>query len=670
MRFVYGLNDLRTLERAEENCYLLTNGLGGFSSLTLAGSNARNDQALLMGVSHCPNERVHLITNVQEVIRIGEKSYDLTSQRHVNYSNDQNGYRYLIGVTKEVCPQWTYLVEGVTIKKTILLGQGENTAGVLYEIHQPREEEVTLTVRPLYQGVRKGEQYLEREVVGFEYAKDRKQQISTDLGEWMITERVNGTIQETKGIVGDLYYEQDARDGRDAVGRAFYNHEISYTIEKGDSEKAIVFWADCEERRAGSQEEMVDAVSFLKRLKEREEGYVAELQKRAGLQSPYAKELVRSADQYIARRDSTNGKTILAGFPFFGDWGRDTMIAMMGCTITTKQFEHAKSILRTFANYCKDGLMPNIFPESGDDPLYNTVDAALLFFESLNQFVEASNEKEIIEEMYPVMSEILESYQEGTEYHIYMDEDHLICAGDGFEQVTWMDVRFEDILPTPRHGKPVEVNAYWYNAWKIYEKFSKYLGKEENAAYAKELAEKIKKSFLEKFWCEKGYLRDVVSGQSYDEQIRCNQVWALSLSYTMPNEKQAASILQMIEQELYTPYGLRSLSTRDAQFRANYGGSQFQRDMAYHQGTVWGYPLGAFYLAQIKYAQLQGNGAQKAQEVKERLEYLESSIREGCVGHIAEIFDGAHPTISKGCFAQAWSVGELLRVYAKVEEFE
>lgn len=665
MRFVYGLNDFRDIDRAEENCYLLTNGIGGFSSLTIAGSNARNDQALLIGVSHSPNERYHLITNVHERLYIDNVEYDLASQKYVNFSNNQDGYRHLIGFTREYFPIWTYLVEGVRIKKTIAMPQGKNAVTVLYEIDNPTDKDVRLIATPLYQGVRKGDIYMEKQAVKAQLLSADAGEICTELSDWKIYEKSTGKIDINRsGVISDMYYAQDGRDGRDAYGRAFYNHVIDMDIVSGKSEHGIIFTASCEEKSAQSVKENV--TTYIRAVMASEKQYIDDLVAKSGVKSDMAKELVRSADQYISHRDSTGGKTILAGFPFFGDWGRDTMIAMMGCTISVGRFDAAKSILRTFAKYCKDGLMPNIFPESGDEPLYNTVDAALLFFEALNQLWTATGDDAFIEEMYPVMTDIIEHYKAGTGYHIYMDEDSLISAGGGLEQVTWMDVRFEDILPTPRHGKPVEVNAYWYNALKIYAEASNMLEKTKAADMATSLSEKVKASFLEKFWNEeKKCLRDVISGNTYDEQVRCNQIWALSMSYTMPDAEQAKCILDTVRAELYTPYGLRSLSKKDEQFKAFYGGRQFDRDMAYHQGTVWGYPLGAYYLAKLRYAQ---DIESTKEEVKEELEYLESSIKEGCIGHIAEVFDGDRPTISKGCFAQAWSTGELLRVYAKIEQ--
>ncbi|MEI3219266.1 MAG: amylo-alpha-1,6-glucosidase [Lachnoclostridium sp.] len=279
-------------------------------------------------------------------------------------------------------------------------------------------------------------------------------------------------------------------------------------------------------------------------------------------------------------------------------------------------------------------------------------------------YYKAVGDKVFIQEMYPVMERIIEGYRHGTEYGIHMDEDGLILAGGGLDQVTWMDVRVGEILPTPRHGKPVEINAYWYNALCIMEQIGTVTGKTKGT-YGK-LAELVKKSFEQEFWLEdKKCLKDVVSGTDADSQIRCNQIWAVSMPFTMLDREKEKKIVDTVFEKLYTPYGLRSLEEADSQFHGHYGGSVFERDMAYHQGTVWVFPLGGYYLAYLKVHDY----SEKAKLlVREQLEVLESAMREGCIGQLPEIYDGENPCSSKGCFAQAWSVGELLRVYDAIEK--
>lgn len=647
MEFIYGKNDWSSMSRAQENCYLITNGLGGYSSLTLAGSAARNDHALFMACTKAPNHRYHILTRMEEVLWIGEKQVCLSSQEFVNRRRNQEGFVYLQQFRFDNYPVWIFQAEGIELKKTVVMRHGENTIGISYEIENRMDVPVSLMITPQLQFVGKGE------------SMNEKQTFETSAG----TIASNGlmlyyqtdaetTIYETR-YQEDLYYEYDSRDGRDAVGKTAHNHHLSITVPSKQERFCSVIY---------SMEPIKGITLHDMRLEE--EKRIRDLEAVSGLKDEIALRLVRSADQFIVHRESTGGKSIIAGYPFFADWGRDTMIAMVGCCISTRRFEDAKSIFRTFMKYCHKGLMPNMFPEGGNDPWYNTVDAALLFIGAVYEYYLESGDLHFVREAYPVMEDIITWYRKGTDFHIRMAEDGLIEAGSGLEQVTWMDVRFGDILPTPRHGKPVEINAYWYNDLKIMSYFSGQLGSGDNE-YDK-LAARVSSSFRNKFWNEEqGCLKDLVSGEAADEQIRCNQIWAVSLPFTMLDREQEKSVVDKVFEKLYTPYGLRTLNKEDKAFQPTYSGSHFHRDMAYHQGTVWPFPIGGYYLAYLKVNDYSEKAALK---VKEQLAIMPAVLREGCVGQIAEIYDGEIPTISQGCFAQAWSVSELLRVYAKLEK--
>lgn len=665
MKFIYGKNSWKDIRQGEKTCYLLGNGLGGFSSLTVTGANARNDHALLMAAVKSPVERYHMVTNIHAAVALESGGGDgvtnennsqsslirLESQRYVCRTKNQKGYRYLESFSYEYLPRWQYKVKNVEMIQTVAMKHGENTVIVDYEINASGHGCLILT--PWFQFVPKGKKLKESQT----FILDDEKVESNHL---KLYYKTNGIVRRRETVYcDDLYYDLDAADGREALGCAASNHQIECHFKCGTQHFYVVY--------------------STKRLPEIDENWCSQeitaeinrqkkLVKTSGLISPEAQVLVRSANQYLTRRDSTNSMTMIAGYPFFGDWGRDTMIAMAGCTITAKQFDSAKSILRTFMAYCKRGMMPNMFPEDGDAPIYNTVDAALLFIEIVYLYEQACGDSDFLAEAWPVMQSIIEWYSKGTDYHIFMDSDGLVSAGEGLEQLTWMDVRAGNILPTPRHGKPVEINAYWYNALKIMECFAGRLHDEKSKALYGAMAQKTKKSFLCKFWDEKaGYLKDVISGTDADTQIRCNQVWALTMSFTMPDQAMAKRILDTVYEHLYTPWGLRSLSTCDKDYHGTYGGAQFNRDMAYHQGTVWAFPLGGYYMARLRWAD---DEKKEAARVRRQLEAMIPCLYEGCVGHIAEIYDGDCPSVSKGCFAQAWSVGEILRVYEKLEQIE
>ncbi len=646
MKFIYGKHEWNTLERGQENCYLLSNGLGGFSSTTILGSVARNDHALFMACTTAPNHRYHMISRLDEKLQIEGKEIVISSQEFVNHTKNQAGYRYLQQFNFDVFPNWIFQYDGIEIKKTIVMRHEENTLAIRYILENRMGKAVQFKIIPQLQFTPKGEVISETQ----DFYLNNNCIESNGLKLYYQTD-ANTISYPTEGVK-DLYYAYDARDGRDSIGRAAHNHELIIELPPNDCTICDLIYSM----------EPIDLT--YEAIRDEEKDRISKIINQAGITDEIGKQLVFSADQFIVQRESTGGKSIMAGYPFFADWGRDTMIAMVGCCISTRRFEDAKSIFRTFMKYCNKGLMPNMFPEGGNDPIYNTVDASLLFVAAVYEYYIESKDTEFIKEAYPVIADILQWYKAGTDFHIKMDEDYLIEAGSGLEQVTWMDVRFDEILPTPRHGKPVEINAYWYNAIKIAAVFADIMG-EERQRY-EELAENVKKSFCNEFWNEaEGCLKDVVSGEAADLQIRCNQIWAVSVPFGMLDREKELQVVNKVFEKLYTPYGLRTLNKEDDSFKPSYGGSLFKRDMAYHQGTVWPFPMGGYYLAYLK---VHKGSKEAICKVKEQLEVLIACMREGCVGQIAEIYDGETPTISQGCYAQAWSVSEILRVYAELEK--
>lgn len=641
MKFVYGRQDWKTFERGEENCYLMTNGLGGFSSLSMIASCSRSDQAVLMACLHSPNHRYNMIHRLTEVLCVEGENFFLSSQNMQNCTAAEDGYRSQIRFVYEDYPQWTYLVKGVEITRTIALMQGSNTVGISYQLRNRSEKEVLLKVTPHLQFVPKGQRLLREQV--FTVTDE-----AISANGMKLYYQTNGVCEQIPPYFCEkLYYEADARDGNMALGRSMVNHEITFRVAAGAADTLEIVYGM--EAKLPTLEEIIRNVT----------GHRDAIRAAAGYEDAAAQALAAAAGQFISYRASTGGQTILAGFPFFEDWGRDTMIALTGCCLSTGQYDTAKSILQTFMAYCRKGLMPNLFPEGTENPGYNTVDAALLFILAVYEYYQRTKDGAFVKSAYGTMQDIIAWYQKGTDFAIRMDEDGLIEAGSGYDQVTWMDVRVEDILPTPRHGKPVEINAYWYNALRIMEIFKK--EQPEDATDYGALAQKVYDSFGKRFWnADAGCLRDVISGTGADEQIRCNQIWAVSLPFSLLPREQERSVVETVYRKLYTPYGLRTLDPQDAQFHPFYGGAQLDRDLAYHQGTVWTFPLGAYYLAYLK---VHDNSGEARAYVREQLACMESALREGCVGQLPEIYDGESPSASKGCFAQAWSVGEILRVY-------
>lgn len=647
MKYVYDKqHDLLSLPQAEETCWLLANGLGGYASTSAAFSVTRNDQGLLIAAK-TPNQRFNLVHRLSEKLSSDGESVFLSSQTFGDGTPPEDGWRRLSSFVWEDGPCWLYQADGVEVTRRCAMEHGKNASAVVYTVENRSEAPCTLRVTPVFQFSQKGDP--PQAPFALHYTGGTIQGAGLTLHV-----KSSEPLLPLPQTWENLSYEDDRKDGRRETGLGLTCAAVELTVPQGENRRLELVFST-EPSGKGGAEILLDAEA-------RQHSLLAQ----SGFKDPAARELARSADAFIANRPSSGGKTILAGYPFFGDWGRDTMIALPGCVLATKQYETAKSILRTFLAYEQDGLVPNLFPEGQEEPRYNTVDAALLLINCVWLYYQKTGDRDFVREAWPVMVRIVHAYRTGTHHAIGMDTDGLIFAGKGMDQVTWMDVCVDGILPTPRHGKPVEINAYWYNALRILQELALTLG-EDGTAYGR-LAEQVKTSFTDLFWMEeKGYLKDVVSGTGADEQLRCNQIWAVTMPFTMLPPAQEQRVVESVRRHLYTPFGLRTLSPEDPEFHPFYGGSQRERDMAYHQGTVWPYPLGAYYLAWLK---THGSTAEAAAQVREQLGNMEAMLREGCVGQLPEIYDGGNPGPSKGCFAQAWSVGELLRVYEALEQIE
>ena len=674
MQFTFEKKAWNTIEVGEKNCYILTNGLGGYHSLSVIGAAARADQAFFMAAKKAPNVRWHMITNLVETLSIDGQEYTLTSQR-MKESEDLSGYRYLTSFSYDNMPKWTYEVEDVTVEKEIVMVHGENTVAVRYTMQQKNDRNVKMEVKPLIRYTAKNTAFTEEhgkkiKLVKSTIVNQNTKEMQTQYGitdeDSVIYFATNGNVTEMEpSTFGVMYFSQDERDGRDFEGSALYNHVISCEGKICEQELVCVY----------SMNPYAYQSDLFEKLVQEQREYLDNLLNKAPLKSELGKQLVLSADAYVVNRDSTKGKSIIAGYPFFEDWGRDTMISLPGITMITGRFEECKSILRTFAKYINNGLLPNLFPEGDENPMYNSADAPLLFVNTVYEYLEYSKDEEFLEEIYPALEQVVAAYERGTDFHIKMDSDGLIQAGAGLEQLTWMDVRVGEHLPTPRHGKPVEINAYWYSALKVMAELSKNIsGKKEKTCDEYEaLAEKVKNSFWEKFWNEEeNCLKDVLSGNYEENQVRCNQIWALTQPFTMLDREHEEKVIKKVRDELYTTIGLRTLSPKDSAFHKVYIGPMEERDRAYHQGTVWGFPLGAYYRACIRFMEKYDFAEKKewTNHICDGLKALEEWLVEGCISQVAEIYDGECPTVSRGCYAQAWSVGELLRAVYDFEQMQ
>lgn len=645
--------NFRDMSRLEESNYILTNGLGGYSSLTLAGSCCRNDHALFMGSLVAPNNRFCFVRHLDDCITLSSgECYPISSQAYVNPFDTIDSILLFDNFSQTYLPQFTYRIQGIEIIKTLVMVQEVNRLAVEYRIFNPLKQSFTLNVTPKYHFCAKGEK------LSIDQHFSHQLGLISSNGQ-SLAYRHNGSDSalDTSRYEAGLYFSYDARDDRDACDAQMALHTIKFDGKLAEEHFYLIF--DVEEPRTKALP-LQNIKSMIDEEVHRQQQYIAN----SGLKSPFSQQLVRASAQFVVTRDSSESKSIIAGYPFFADWGRDTMIALWGCNLATNQFNDAKQIFRTFIRYERRGILPNLFPEAGVAPLYNTIDASLLFVVSLYEYFQASGDLDFIrDEAYDCIVNIYQHYRNGTDFEIKMLKSGLISGGSGFDQLTWMDVRYGDILPTPRHGCAVEINALWYNTLSILDHFNQALGKTMSELPL--LAERVKISFNEQFYNESGYLNDWIKEGEVNQQIRPNQAYAVGLPFPILSQQRARLVILNIYQHLYTPLGLRSLAMSDPDFKAVHTGLHFDRDMAYHQGTVWGFMIGQFLMGILR--QFPKDPA-LMHIVEQFIDHNQAGLYEGCIGQLAEIYDGYTPNQSRGCFAQAWSVSEVLRVLKYYEE--
>nr|WP_279325029.1 MULTISPECIES: amylo-alpha-1,6-glucosidase [unclassified Clostridium] len=642
---------------------MIGNGIGGYANCTVSGGSAMMHHGYLIAALNPPLNRYLIFTRTQEEVNINGRTYDLTSQQYINMS--KNGQEHLERFNFDIIPEYIYRVEDVKIKKSISMEYGYNTTAVCYEIENGSED-LNFKIIPLFNyrlpgdSIEKTNLKFSKEVKNNkiilipEENKDVRITFYASEGEYYDRSLIPTTMATPNYLFEEnQYYMIDNRTGFLGIDNHYTPYEINIKIKAKETKK---FYIIC------TLEENISKTGFEieKEYKKRAEDLV----KKAGYNDNFANNLVKASDHFIVNRNSTGLKTILAGYPWFTDWGRDTMIAFEGLVLCTKRFEDAREILESFSKYVKNGLIPNLFPDTNTEPLYNTVDASLWYFQAVYKYLKYTGTDEdysfIEKKIYDKLVEIFKAYSTKTDFSIGMDDDGLIFAGSGIDQVTWMDVRVGDFVVTPRHGKPVEINALWYNALCIMEELRIKFNKKD--LKYKELSLKVKNSFNKKFWNEdKKCLFDVVDEN--DDKIRPNQLWAISLPFSILDREKEKSIVEVAYKHLYSTYGLRSLSFMDEEFKNKYIGDLFKRDLAYHMGTTWGFLIGPFITAYCKVNDYDEKSIKKA---KEMISVFEDHMKDGCINGIAEIFDGEFSSTSRGCYSQAWSVGEVLRIYCDI----
>jgi len=637
--------------------WLVTNGIGGYASGTVAGCSTRRYHGLLLAALRPPVGRTLLVGALDEIIDYAGTSYELAAHEWASGAIAPQGFHFIESfVLDGAIPTWIYALGDVRLQKQIWMRHGENTTYVRYTLLS--------AVSPV--------QFHAKALVNY-----RDFHSTTHAGDWRMSVQPvpqgirvaaydGATPFYLKGAEAsaepqhvwyrDYFYKLERDRGLDDHEDLLYAAQFSALLDPG---KSLTFAFSTHE------DALLDGVADLVEQK----AHAARLLDLASQSFPASKtdssaaflqQLVLAADQFNVRRPLPNdpdGHSIIAGYPWFGDWGRDTMIALPGLSLTTGRPEIAREILLAFSQFVDGGMLPNNFPDTGGRPEYNTIDAGLWYFEAVRQYVEATSDLDTLEKLFPILNGMIEAHIAGTRYNIQVDpQDGLLYGGGPGVQLTWMDAKIGDWVVTPRTGKPVEINALWVNALDSMTQFARTL-KIPSTRF--EMLSAATKSSFQKFWNpERNCLFDVIDspGIGNDVSLRPNQILAVSLPFSPLRREQQKSVVNVCESELLTPFGLRSLSPRDPGYIPHYGGGPRDRDAAYHQGTVWGWLLGPFALAHFRVYQ-------NRPESRRFLEVQARAISVYGLGTLAEIYDANAPHKPAGCIAQAWTVAELLRAW-------
>lgn len=664
--YQYTQKDWTTFKEGIKREWAVTNGIGGYAGSSMIGAHSRTHQGYLIASLHAPIERYLVFSKINETANVGTSTVSFETSQHCASGKTvyTEGQKFLTSFIYDGSVHYTYETDNFSFEKHITLKRNANVCAVAYEL-TAGDSDCTFTLTPLF-NYREHSESSTPDTLKFEtFTEDRTFYLVPEKNKDIAIrfQTSEGTFSERETVYDiDMQLQIEVDLETDGLDCHYCPVDLSIAVPANTTKKVSILCSigDVNERPAP-----VSGTEAFSILEENARCH-AELFEKAGYHDSFANQLVLASDQFLTYRESTKMMTVLAGLPWFTDWGRDTMIAFTGLTLCTKRFKEAEEILLTFARYIRHGIVPNMFPDDNMPPLYNTVDASLWYFYAVYQYLHynpaAEAEAFVKEQIFPHLKEIISAYEKGTDFSIYMEDDGLIHAGSGLDQITWMDVRVGDWVATPRHGKPVEINALWYNALRIMESLCEKF--DEDASAYRTRAEQVKESFNAKFWDSANQcLFDVVDGDEPDDHIRPNQVYAVSLPFSLLPEEQEKAVVALVEKELFVGCGLRSLAPDHPDYHGIYCGALAKRDAAYHQGTAWGFLLGGFFSAYMKVNHHSSSAAANAVRMLEPVrKHLTDS---GCIGSISEIFDGDAPHNPRGCYAQAWSVGEVLRCYCE-----
>ena len=671
---------------AESREWLVTNGIGGYASGTISGVLTRKYHGLLVAALDPPVERTLLLTKLDETVTYNRQDYHLNTDAWLDGTVAPQGYLNLESFyLKGTIPVWNFAFADGLLEKQVWMQHKANTTYIRYQLLRGSQP-VTLSLKALvnYRN-HHGNTHVTDSLAAYKISSlsslktnnssdnipSLEVKASAEATSLYLSAISHNKTNEFNWKIENIWYRNYALAvekyrGLDSVEDHCLAATGEITLNRGDS---ITIVATTENKF------QLDSEISLQQAVKRESKLIdfwrisnfKFTNLSSGSPDSWIEQLVLAADRFIVERPLENnpqGKTIIAGYPWFTDWGRDTAIALPGLTIAVGRYEVAKNILLTFARYIDRGMLPNVFPDVGETPAYNTADATLWYFEAIRAYYEATEDREFLQQLFPALADIIDWHLKGTRYNIKMDDDGLLYAGESGVQLTWMDAKVDDWVVTPRIGKPVEINALWYNALVSMVHFAGVL--EQSDSQYQELASHTRSHFSKFWYDEGGYCYDVIdSPEGNDSSFRPNQIFAVSLpamslsTNSLLQPEQQKMVVDKVAQRLLTSYGLRSLSTDDSNYVGIYGGDRWKRDGGYHQGTVWSWLIGHFVQAHLRVYK-------NPQIARSFLLPMISHLRNGCVGNISEIFDGNAPFTPRGCFAQAWSVAEAIRAWNSI----
>lgn len=662
-------------EKALKQDWIVTNGLGGYSSSTILGINTRKYHGLLVAPLNPPENRHLILSKVDESFESGGKEYPIYSNIGKDYIS--KGYQYLKSFEKEYIPIFTYEVDGAIIKKYICMEYGKNTVCVLYNIKN-NEKRTKFKIAPIvnfrdfHTTTPNAEFELKQEIkdTKVKLIINNQMPVYMKLSEGKYVEHINDTFR-------NMYYLEEEKRGQAAEENLSVPGVFEVKL-RANEEKFVTFICSLEENIDELDGKNIINKEIVRITSELYDSYLLEPKKEYSPKyKMFMRDYIIASDNFIAYRPAFALYTIIAGYPWFLDWGRDALIAFEGITLIPRRFQVAKEVMLTFVRDIRYGLVPNGYSEYDGRPLYNSADASLLLFEQVRKYLEYTHDYEFLKnQLYDTLKRIIEEYINGIDLdgnNIHLDnEDGLLSSGTPQIQNTWMDAKIGNIVVTPRNGKAIEINALWYNALKIMESFANlYKEKELSKKYA-ELAKKCKESFIKKFYNKK---RKCFDDLVDDNSIRPNQLFAIGLHYPVvePNSVEAKTAFETVTKKLLTPYGLKTLAKGEKCYREIYEGDQIKRNMSYHQGITWPWLLGIYSDSFLNIISAEKNKTKK-KELEEQYSKFAQNVEDtfynemynrSTVGSISELYDSAKPYEAKGAFAQAWSVAEVFRIIEK-----